>query len=96
MNMDAVQIVAALSAGATFGAVYLGVLWVSVRVLPGRHGPLLFVALGLVRAALVIAALAGALALSAPPFAIGTAFLGFVATRFMIARAVDSQTGDRA
>ena len=88
--------VTAFLAGAAFGAVYLGILWAAVRLLPGRRGSVIFVALGLARAALVVAVLYGAFALDMPPLAIGAGLLGFVAVRLAVARAVEPQTGERA
>lgn len=93
MTGNSVMIVMATLTGATFGMLYLGLLWVSVRALPLPRGGTVFVGLGLLRAALVMAALAGALVLDVPPIGIAAAVAGFVATRLVATRRADPKNG---
>ena len=79
----------AAAAGAAFGVLYLGLLWGAVRVLARRGGALTFALFGLGRAALLVAALAGALALGATASHIAAALAGFVALRVAATRAVE-------
>jgi len=84
----------AICAGAAFGALYLALLWHAVRVLTRRGNALSFAVTGLVRGGLLIAALAGGLALGATASHIAAALLGFVALRITASRvATTAQTG---
>ena len=87
------MIVMAALAGAGIGILYLGLLWASVRALPRSRGAVIFLGLGLLRAALVMAALAVALFLDVPPIGIAAAVAGFLATRLVATRRADPKIG---
>jgi F1F0 ATPase subunit 2 len=87
MSGQAPLLVLAALAGAAFGAVYLGLLWVAVRRLPqGRGGAGVFVLLGLLRVALLLGVLAAAAASGVPAAALLAGLGGFVALRLVATR----------
>ena len=84
----------ALCAGVAFGAVYLWLLWYGVRLLTVRSDLLLFILTGVLRISLLVAALAGGLALGATSSLIAVAVIGFVWMRIAATRVVAvPQTG---
>ncbi len=93
MNTGPVILIGAALVGAVLGALYLGLLWASVRVLAGQRPAATFVALALARAALVLGALAAALALGAGAGAILAALAGFVAVRVAATRRARAAEG---
>jgi len=93
MTSDIGVILVAVLAGMALGVLYLSLLWASVRLLPLRRGAAMFIALGLARAALVMAALAGALVLDLPPIRIAAAVAGFIAVRLLATRRADPTVG---
>ena len=87
MTLSGVSLLLGALAGAAFGVIYLGLLWVAVRSLArARSGVLVFVGLGLVRVALLSGALAAAAALGLPAQAIAAAVVGFIAVRVAATR----------
>jgi F1F0 ATPase subunit 2 len=93
MSVSLASLFLAVVAGAAFGAVYLGLLWVAVQTLPAdRNGVGVFVALGLARIALLVGALAAAAALGLSAPEIAAALGGFVALRFAATRWLGDQT----
>lgn len=84
-------------AGAAFGAIYLGLLWVAVRSLTGhRSGVRVFIGLGLARVALLLGALAAAATLGVPVLGIAAAVVGFIAVRLVAVRWLGSGTPEEA
>jgi F1F0 ATPase subunit 2 len=83
-------------AGAALGALYLGLLWASVRALAGRRSAAAFVALAVARAALVLGSLAAALTLGAGASEILAALAGFVAVRVAATRRTRAAEGKPA
>jgi F1F0 ATPase subunit 2 len=82
MSATVPPLVAGLLAGAAFGGLHLGLLWVAVRRLPeGRGGVTAFLLLALARAALLLGALAAAVLLKAPAMSLVAALVGFLAVR---------------
>lgn len=87
MSASVLFLLAAALVGALLGAAYLGILWVAVRRLPeGREGARFFLAMAVVRAAMILGALASAAALGVPASGILAALLGFVAARHAATR----------
>lgn len=87
MSGSFLPLLAAALAGGTLGSAYLGLLWLAVRHLPqDRGGVLIFVGLGLARAALLLGALAAAAALGVALEGLVAALVGFVAVRFAATR----------
>ncbi|MBE0413958.1 ATP synthase subunit I [Yoonia sp.] len=72
--------------GIAVAGVYLGLLWAAVRHLPGPRGTVIFVLLGLARAALVISVMAGAIMVAVPATGIVAGTLGFLVMRFSATR----------
>ncbi|SDZ59936.1 hypothetical protein SAMN05444004_1292 [Jannaschia faecimaris] len=62
-------------------------------MLPLHRGVLIFAALGLVRAMLLIAVLAAALLLQVSPMAIAAVVAGFIFARLLLTRAADPGVG---
>jgi F1F0 ATPase subunit 2 len=93
MNTGPVILIGAALVGAVLGALYLGLLWASVRGLAGQRPAATFVALALARAALVLGALAAALALGAGAGAILAALAGFVVVRVAATRRTRAAEG---
>lgn len=96
MIADVVILVGAALAGAALGALYLALLWASVRALAGPRPAAEFVALAVVRAALVLGALAVALKLGVGAGALLAALAGFVAVRFAATRRARTTERGRA
>jgi F1F0 ATPase subunit 2 len=71
----------AFLAGAVFGAVYLGLIWAGARQIASPRPVTGFVALAAARAALLVGALGGAVALGADAATMIAALAGFVAVR---------------
>lgn len=92
-ELNAVQLVVGFLAGVALGGVYHALLWVAVRQLAGARGPMIFIGLALLRAALVIGALAVAFGSGLPLGAVATAMLGFLTVRLTATRAVRPTTG---
>jgi F1F0 ATPase subunit 2 len=86
MSVSAFALLAGALAGAALGALYLALLWASVRALAGPRPAAGFVALAVARAALVLGALAVALKLGVGAGALLAALAGFVAVRFAATR----------
>lgn len=87
MSVSVLSLLGAALAGALVGAAYLGLLWVAVRRLPeGRNGVPFFIAMAVVRAALILGALAAAAALGVPALGILAALAGFTAVRIAATR----------
>lgn len=81
MTLGVETLVVAISAGAAFGALYLSILLLGTRSLAGPRPVQGFVALSVLRAALVLGALAALAALGASATAFLGALAGFVAAR---------------
>ena len=79
-------VILAILAGAVFGLLYLGVLWGAVRILTSGHSVLLFAAMALLRAGLLLGALWLAATTGATAVDIAFALLGFVAVRLFATR----------
>lgn len=100
MSLSIPSLLLGACAGAALGAVYLSLLWLAVRSLPqDRSGVHVFVALGLLRVALLLGALTAAAALGTPVVSIAGAVAGFVGVRFAatrwLARAMPEDTAWR-
>lgn len=81
--------IALLGGGAAVGALYLGLLWASVRQL-ARGGRLwVYLLLGALRVGLVLGALWGAVSLGVDALGIGIGLAGFVVIRVGVLRAND-------
>jgi hypothetical protein len=74
----------AVGVGAVFAVLYLGLLWRAVGALTRKGGGGQFVFLVLLRSVLLVAALAGGLAVGAGASQIGAALLGFLLIRFAV------------
>jgi len=83
-------------AGAGVAAVYLALLWAATRALTGSRSGLIFVALAVVRAALVIGALAAWAAIGAGMPALVAGLAGFLAMRLVATRTVRPRAGGSA
>jgi F1F0 ATPase subunit 2 len=93
MSVSLVSLFLGVLAGVAFGAIYLGLLWTAVQILPAdRNGVGVFVALGLARIALLLGALAAAAALGLSALEIAAALCGFVALRFAATRWLGDET----
>ena len=87
MSGSVLSLFAAALAGAALSGAYLGLLWLAVQHLPqDRGGVLVFVGLGLARAALVLGAVAAAVALGVAAGGLVAALAGFVAVRLAATR----------
>lgn len=86
MSASLATYAAAVAAGAALGALYLALLWASVRALVGPRSGLAFAGLALARAALVIAALVGAIRLGVGTGELLAALAGFIALRVLATR----------
>jgi F1F0 ATPase subunit 2 len=87
MSATVLPLVAGLLAGAAFGGLHLGLLWVAVRRLPeGRGGVTAFLLLALARAALLLGALAAAVLLEASALSLVAALAGFLVMRLAATR----------
>lgn len=86
--MTTLQFAAAFLAGLCLGTVYFAVLWASVRRLVAGAPVWSHMALVLLRLALVLGAIAGALALGFPVSHLAVAVLGFLAARLAATRLV--------
>ena len=93
MTGDIGTILASVLAGAVIGGIYLGLLRLAVHALTHRQSALIFVALGIVRAALVIGAIAMALSFDVPLMGILAALAGFTAVRCVLTRAANPIAG---
>ena len=90
MTTDVQTLIGAGFGGAAIGALYLGLLWMSVQALKGPRAAIAFIALAVVRAALVLGALAGALALGAGAGALLAGLAGFIVIRILATRRADT------
>lgn len=86
----------AFAAGAVFGALHLALLWSGARALAGPRPAARFVAFAIARVVLVLAALAGAVALGAGAGKILGALAGFLVVRLAATRFVRSREGGPA
>lgn len=87
MSPSPLSLLGAALAGASFGGLYLSLLWAAVQRLPRyRGGVAVFIALGVARAALLLGALAAAAAQGVPAAGLVAALLGFVAVRLAATR----------
>jgi F1F0 ATPase subunit 2 len=87
MSVSFVVLALGALAGATLGALYLGLLWAAVQRLPrGRGGARVFIGLALTRAALLIGTLTAAAALGAPAEGLLAGVVGFIAVRLFATR----------
>lgn len=87
-------ILAAVVAGAAFGALHLVLLRVGTRALARPGAARFFVALAGLRAFILVAALAGMAALGADAGEFLGALAGFVAARFAAIRRVQGRAGE--
>lgn len=93
MSGSAFSLFAAALAGAALSGAYMGLLWLAVRRLPqDRGGVLVFVGLGLARAALLLGALAAAAALGVAAEGFVAALAGFVVVRLAATRLLGRET----
>lgn len=90
---DASAIVLAFAAGAAVGAAYLGLLWVSVRLLLRGRSPALFLGLAALRAGLFIGTVAAVIAADAGIGVIAAVLLGFVSVRVGLTRSLSLPRG---
>ncbi|WP_296763232.1 ATP synthase subunit I [Sediminimonas sp.] len=93
MTGDPATLAASFAAGAVLGALYLGLLWASVRALSGSRPAATFAALALARAVLVLGALGAAIALGAGAGELVAALAGFVAVRVAATRRARAAEG---
>lgn len=94
MSLPILSLGLAALAGALVGAAYMALLWVAVRRLPqASGGAMLFVALTVARAALVLGVLAGALALGVQAGGLVAGLAGFVAVRVAATRGTRGPQG---
>jgi hypothetical protein len=89
--MTPLYLAAAFIAGLCLGTVYFAVLWAAVRRLVTGAPVWSHVVLALVRLALVLGPIAGALALGLPLLQLAFAGLGFLAARLAATRLVRPQ-----
>ena len=83
--------IALFGGGAAVGALYLGLLWASVRQL-ARGGRLwVYLFLAALRGGLVLGALWGAVSLGVDALGIGIGLAGFVVIRVGVLRAIDTR-----
>lgn len=83
------------AAGAVFGAAYLALLWAGARQIAGPRPLRGFAGLALARAALLVGALAGAVALGADAAMLVSWLAGFVAVRVLATRRARTGEGAR-
>lgn len=86
--MTALPLFAAFLAGFCLGIVYFAILWASVRRHAGGAPVWALAASALLRLALVLGVIAGALALGLAPTHLALAVLGFFAARLAATRIV--------
>ena len=83
--------IALFGSGATVGALYLALLWASVRRLAWGGRPWLYLLLAALRGGLVLGALWGAASLGISALGIGIGLAGFVVIRAGVLRATDAR-----
>lgn len=95
MELSLAQIALSALAGGLAGALYLGLLWASVRSLaPGGAGVGAYAAFTLGRIALLVAALAAAGLAGVPASAMAAALAGFIAVRVVATRRLRRPRGE--
>lgn len=85
----------AILAGAAFGALYIGLLWVAARLLTGGRSVWLFAALGLARAVLLAGVLWLAIATGATAVQIAFSLSGFIVVRLAATRLAHTNSPER-
>jgi hypothetical protein len=90
---EAATITLSFAAGAAVGAIYLGLLWVSVRYLLRGRSPVMFVALAALRAGVLVGTVAAMIAFGAGIGGMAALLLGFVAVRVGLTRCVSLPRG---
>ena len=93
MSAGIAAMVASVLAGAAFGALHLVLLGVATRALAGPHPARIFVLFALLRASLLVAALAGMAALGAGAAEFIGGLAGYLAARFLVIRGVRTGKG---